>query len=245
MEYKLIEEFFDDLADYMRFFIQLKEARKATSDFSCVAYLTKEDDRYLYALEWQNNQFICEYLKPFRPTEENLKLFHKGCAEMARRLRIFLETGDEKQVPVEPPIFGILSCESPDDPELLQSERNQSMADRKYFPVVKDARPVKRYQSETYEVVLLTDVKCSGIIRCSHLLIAFKKGEKEPAYVIAAEDNNLGSPGDGSHFLGCYPGSGHLNYGCSDKWGDLTLFEKKACEIMSSELGIRMKAVVD
>ena len=88
----------------------------------------------------------------------------------------------------------------------------------------------------------MTDVKCLGIIRCTHLLVAFKKGDKEPAYVVAAEVNNLRSQGDGSgsHFLGCYPGSGHKNLGCSDNWGELALFEKEACKVMMRELNIQI-----
>lgn len=238
MKYELIETFFEDLSDYMRFFLKLKEAKIATSDFSCVAILKKENDKYLYSLEWADGRWVGEYVWPFRANEKNLQLFHDGCAEVARRLRIYLETGDIDLVPMEPPAFGILSCESPEELALSFYEHERSAVDNKYFPVVQDARLVKRYDAGTHEVILLTDVKCAGIVRCSHLLIAFKKGEQEPSYVLAAEVNNLGSPGDGSHFLGCYPGSFHINHGCSDDWGDLSHFEKKARELMSKELGI-------
>jgi len=58
--------------------------------------------------------------------------------------------------------------------------------------------------------------------------------------VIAAEVNNLRSPGDdsGSHYLGSYPGSGHINHGCSNEWGDLSRFDQKARELTSEALGI-------
>jgi hypothetical protein len=74
------------------------------------------------------------------------------------------------------------------------------------------------------------------------MLVAFQKGDKEPSYVIAAEVNNLRSPGDdsGSHFLGCYPGTGHINHGCSNEWGELDRFDQEARELMSKALEIRI-----
>jgi len=33
MKYEMIETFFKDPSDYMRFFLKLKEAKRATSDF--------------------------------------------------------------------------------------------------------------------------------------------------------------------------------------------------------------------
>lgn len=242
MKYEMLESFFDDLADYMRFLLKLKEARRATSDFSCVATLKKEDGKYLYTLEWKDGRWVGEYVRPFRANEEHLRLFHAGCAEIARRLRIYLETGDIDQVPKAPPAFGILSCDSPDELAPAPADIESPSPARKYFPPVRDARVVRRYDGGTHEVLLLTDVKCGGIIRCTHLLVALRKGEKEPSYVIAAEVNNLRSPGDdsGSHFLGCYPGSGHINHGCSNEWGDLDRFDEKAREVMSEALGIRI-----
>jgi len=240
MKYEMIETFFDDVDDYMRFFLKLKEARRATDDLSCVATLRKEDDKYLYALEWNDGRWVGEYVRPFRANEENLRIFNAGCAEIARRLRIFLETGDPEKLPSSPPAFGILSCESPDELAPASVETDESAPAQKYFPAILDARVVRRYDGGTHEVVLLTDVECSGIIRCTHLLVAFQKGDDKPSFVIAAEVNNLRSPGDdlGSHFLGCYPGSGHFNCGCSNEWGDLDRFDQKAREIMSNALEI-------
>ncbi|MBC8466417.1 MAG: hypothetical protein H8D55_01140 [Deltaproteobacteria bacterium] len=240
MEYEMIESFFDDLSDYMHFFLVLKEARRATSNFSCVATLRKEDDKYLYTLEWKDGRWVGEYVRPFRANEEYLRLFHSGCAEMARRLGIYLETGDINQIPKNPPAFGILSCESPDDLAPPPAEIARSGSTGKYFPVIEEARLVRHYEAGTFTLVLLTDVKCSGIIRCSHLLVALRNGESEPSYVIAAEVDNMQSweGGSGSHFLCCYPGSGHENLGCSNDWGDLSRFENEACRIMSRELDI-------
>lgn len=238
----MIESFFDDLSDYMRFFLRLKEARRATPDFSCVASLRKEDGKYLYILQWKDEHWVGEYVRPFRANEENLRLFHAGCAEMAKRLRIYLETGDIDQIPKTLPAFGILSCESPDELAPPPEDIVRTAPTQKYFPAVSDERLVRQFDAGGYRLVLLTDVKCSGIIQCSHLLVAFKNGESEPSYVIAAEINNLRFPGDesGSHFLCCYPGSGHENLGCSDDWGDLSMFDNEACRIIERELHIQI-----
>ena len=239
-QYDLIKAFFKDPGEYMNFFLKLKEARLATSDFSCIATLEKEDGKYLYTLEWKDGRYISEYVRSFRANEENVLLFNEGCAEMARRLLIWLETGDKSSVPHKPPAFGSLSCESPEEEIRDSLAPEYPEQERKYFPVIRDAREVRRYNAGTHEVVLLTDVQSTGIVRYTHLLIAFAKGEEEPAYVVAAEVNNLGSPGDGSHILGAFPGSGHMNYGCSDDWADLDKFEREALEIMQTELGIQI-----
>lgn len=242
MKYEIIERFFEDLSQYSRFLLKSKAMSRASSDCACVATLLHDDGKFLYMLEWKDGRCIYEYVRPFRATEENFRLFNAGCAEMARRFRIYLETGDADQVTKPPPAFGILSYETPEEKMLPVGDNEESAPAQKYFPAVRDARLVKRYDCEKYDILLLTDVKCAGIIRCDHMLVAFKKGDNSPSYVIAAEVNTLQSLGDGSgsHFLGCYPGSGHINYGCSDEWGDINRFERRARELMSEALGIRI-----
>lgn len=235
----IVEAFFRDLSEYVQFLIFDQDQRLASLDFSCIATLKKENDKFLYRLTWKNGLSVAEYVRPFRPNAQNLQLFNAGCAEMARRLRIYLETGDISQVPTSPPAFGVLSCESPDEPP-PSGELNQPDLPKKYFPVVHDARVVRRYDGGNYNVVLLTDVKTEGFIHCSHLLVAFLKGESEPSYVIAAELNNLSFQGTGfgSHFLCSYTGREHINHGCSDEWADLERFDRKSRELMSEALGI-------
>jgi hypothetical protein len=237
MEYQLVETFFTDLEDYLHFFLDLKEARRATPDGNCIASLKKEGDVYVYVLEWENGKFLGDYVQSFLPNEKNLLLFHNGCAEVARLLRIYLETGDAEQIRNEPPPFGKLTSRPPES-SIEPNTSKERVNTEKYFPQIRDARLVKRYDVKAYDVVLLTDVKCNGMISCSHMLVALEKSTKETIYVIAAEVNNLGSQSDGSHFLCCYPGTGHINLGSSDGWGHLSRFEKEACELMSAELGI-------
>ena len=111
MKNKMIEVFFVDLNDYMNFFLNLKEVRRATSDSKSIAVLKKENSSYLYILQWEDGRHVGEYVRPFRVNENNLQIFNRGCAEIARRLQIYIETDDPDQVPMTPPAFGILSCE--------------------------------------------------------------------------------------------------------------------------------------
>lgn len=78
-----------------------------------MAFLTKEDDtKWLYELSWSDDKFIAEYVIPFRPSKENVGTFNRGSREIARRLKIYIETGDLSKVPCTPPAFEHLSCET-------------------------------------------------------------------------------------------------------------------------------------
>jgi hypothetical protein len=243
MKHEMIESFFDDLGEYMRFLLKSEKMGKATNDGKCIAMLTKKGAEFLYTLQWEDGKWIAEYIRPFRATLENLELFNAGCATIASRLRAFIETGDVRQAEIGPPAFGRLSCESPEESESPLNEREDSPVERKYFPAVENARLVKTYTAGAYTVTLLTDVRCAGIIQCSHLLMAHRRSDRDLVYVIAAEVNNLAAPGDPSHALGAYPGSGHLNYGFSDDWGDLSRFENRALELMAEALGIPVEEI--
>jgi tetratricopeptide (TPR) repeat protein len=111
LKYGLINNFFDSRSEYLHFLLHLKVLKKATSDRKCIASLSTKDDYCKYELIWKGECSILEYVKFFRATQENCNQFNKGCAEMARRLHIYLETGDINQVSCTPPAFGYLSCE--------------------------------------------------------------------------------------------------------------------------------------
>lgn len=111
LKYGLINNFFDSRSEYLHFLLHLKVFKKATSDRKCIASLSTKDDYCKYELIWKDECAILEYVKFFRATQENCNQFNKGCDEIARRLHIYLETGDINQVPLNPPAFGYLSCE--------------------------------------------------------------------------------------------------------------------------------------
>ena len=41
--------------------------------------------------------------------QRNLEIFNHGCKLLAERLTIYIETGDIRLVPMEPPVFGNLT----------------------------------------------------------------------------------------------------------------------------------------
>jgi hypothetical protein len=82
--HNLIQEFFSEPEDAIKFFVQLKVLRFATSDGGCVATLTKETDaKWIYVLEWKDGKVVCEHFKPFKPSKENIEKFNNGCAGLA------------------------------------------------------------------------------------------------------------------------------------------------------------------
>jgi hypothetical protein len=112
-EIKLIEDFFESHADYTKFFVQLHELAMATDTGNCMAWLTKEDDtKWLYELSWKDDKYVAEYVVPFLASEENVATFNRGSREIARRLKIYIETDDSSKVPSNPPAFEHLSCET-------------------------------------------------------------------------------------------------------------------------------------
>lgn len=239
-KYEMIELFFQHPGEYMRFFLKLKTLSKATPGGDCIATLKKENGRYVYTLEWKNGQWISEDIKPFRANEENVRIFNAGCAELARRLRIYIETGDINQVPSKPLAFGRISFDSPEE-EPTQPSNDRAIGNEKYFPHIENARAVRRYDAGTHEVVLLTDITSIGVVRYTHLMVAFPKGGKEPDFIVSAEENNTGDFGDDSHYLGGFSGFVHKNYGRSNDWADLDKFERRACGIIEQELNIRIQ----
>ena len=86
---------------------------KASNSMNCIAVLTKEDEtKFLYELTWKDGKFIAEYVLPFRASQENIDTFNRGAREVARRLRIYVETDDLSKVPNHPPAFEHLSYET-------------------------------------------------------------------------------------------------------------------------------------
>lgn len=106
-----VESFFDDVADCERFVNELRMAGRASLDRVYIALLTKElPTRWLYNLQHRQTSLgIGDYITPFYPTEENVEAFNNGCAELARRLKIYVDTGDKTVVPSTPPAFGRLT----------------------------------------------------------------------------------------------------------------------------------------
>lgn len=109
-KYNLIQSFFVDQNDYLKFLVELKQVTIANDEATCFAELTKQDGCYLYKIVWlKDGKFIGDYVKPFKVTKENIERFNKGCKVLAERLTIFIDTNDLSKVPDDSPAFGNLT----------------------------------------------------------------------------------------------------------------------------------------
>jgi hypothetical protein len=60
-----------------------------------------------------------------------------------------------------------------------------------------------------------------------------------PCLAVAAEVNRMATPGSGrSHFLGLFPGEGHVNLGAADDWAEMDRFAAKALEIVAEQFSL-------
>lgn len=105
-KYSLIESFFTDTNEYLRFLISSKKMCTANKEGTCMAILEKKDECFLYTLNWlENGKYIGDYVKPFRATKENIDTFNEGCKILAERLEIYIDTNDVSKVPDDFPAF--------------------------------------------------------------------------------------------------------------------------------------------
>lgn len=113
-KYNLIEEFFSNHEDAIKFFVQLKELRIASIDGNSIAILQKSaGDKWTYQLDWMDGKFIGEHLKPFKPSIENIKKFNNGCKEIAKLFEVYIDTGDITIIENNPSPFGDMVYEGP------------------------------------------------------------------------------------------------------------------------------------
>jgi len=116
-----------------------------------------------------------------------------------------------------------------------------------YMPAIIDARHVRSYQVGPYLTMLFTDCKSAGQIQYRHVLFVYAPPDpRQPRHVqlqrimaVAAERNAMldkipDTPKKG-HFLGVFPGEGHMNMGMSEDWDDLEKFAQKALEIVANQ----------
>lgn len=94
---------------------------------------------------------------------------------------------------------------------------------------------------------MLTEVQSLGSVEYLYVMPVFKVPENTLCLCVAAEKNRMHGrklPGDGtfdpggSHFLGLFPGQGHLNFGSSNDWADLDKFTAKALDLARGHLKV-------
>jgi hypothetical protein len=111
-KHNLIDSFFINQEDYLKFLVELNERTIANNEATCFASLEKIDDCFLYKLTWlEDGKFIGDYVKPFRATIENIETFNKGCKILAQRMEIYIDTNDVNKVPDDFPAFRDLTHE--------------------------------------------------------------------------------------------------------------------------------------
>jgi hypothetical protein len=95
-KYDLIQELFLTVEGAFKFYISLKEFVISNDEGTCIAVLKKEtEDKWSYELQWKNGKYIGEFIKPFKPTAENIKKFNEGCKELAKLFEKYIDIGDE------------------------------------------------------------------------------------------------------------------------------------------------------
>ena len=124
--------------------------------------------------------------------------------------------------------------------------------DSKYWPVVRGGEPGQRFRFGNYIATLLTDLESPGKIDYLYVMCVFEAPDDELCLCIASEKNARYEPGTAgddagdrgeSHFLGLFPGQGHVNMGSSNDWADLEKFTVRALEAARQHLGVEHEPV--
>jgi hypothetical protein len=117
-------------------------------------------------------------------------------------------------------------------------------APRFYAPSLQGAEEVRRLTlGSAFEGVLRrhpAPEQQSGSVKYVYTLAVHPKGGGDAVLYVASELNKMPpEQRTGSHFLGVFPGEGHLNLGASDDWADLGRFEARAVEVAQEHLARR------
>jgi len=101
----------------------------------------------------------------------------------------------------------------------------------KYAPRIASAKPMARYEVAGRQAVLLGNIVSAGMVKYLYILVVYER-DGEPCLFVASEVNEEREAfGGGSHFLGVFPGDGHLNLGDSDEWANRERFVERALGI--------------
>lgn len=124
--------------------------------------------------------------------------------------------------------------------------------EQQYWPAVEGGTPVKWFRFGDYRAVVVADLKSLGRVEYLYVMPIFKVGTDGMCLCVASEKNRMydrNLQGDGtiepgeSHFLGLFPGHGHLNLGSSNDWADLEKFTVKALEVARHHLHVEDDAI--
>jgi hypothetical protein len=120
-----------------------------------------------------------------------------------------------------------------------EGTNQKAEVNRMYAPQVKSAKPIRRYRLQPFTFVLCSDIEHIGFITYRYILVTLRDGEQQPCLYVASETNPRAiAEGDTAYFLGIFDGSGHLNKGASEEWGDLEKFVARALVEATQALGV-------
>ena len=110
---------------------------------------------------------------------------------------------------------------------------------QEYWPVVEGGTISRVFHLGRYRAALRTGMRSPGSVQYLYALFVFREPEAKLCLCVASEENGFRlEPPSGSHFLGVFPGEGHVNLGASDDWADVDLFTPRALEVAGERLGM-------
>ena len=105
-KYNLIESFFTDADDYIKFLITEEIRIIANQEGTCIAKLEKNNGFYSYTLTWtKDGKFIGDDIVVFKGSKNNVETFNNGCKTLSERLEIYIDKNNPSQVPNDYPAF--------------------------------------------------------------------------------------------------------------------------------------------
>ncbi len=116
-----------------------------------------------------------------------------------------------------------------------------------YLPNIVNARHVDTYMVGPLLVTVFTDCEARGYVQYAHVLFVHVLDPQapfmlpEPMFAVAAEISQFSN--SDAHFLGVFPGHGHLNLGSSPDWADLSKFTRRALQVVGEHFNINSKPV--
>ena len=106
-----------------------------------------------------------------------------------------------------------------------------------YAPQVESANPKQTFQLGKYTAILFDNITATGRVKYLYMIVAYDE-TRQPCLYVTSELNSMAKRfGGGSHFLGIFDGTGHINRGDSDDWADEKKFTAMAVQIIKEKLG--------
>jgi hypothetical protein len=108
-----------------------------------------------------------------------------------------------------------------------------------YWPVIEGGRISRVFRLGRYRAALVTGMSSPGSVQYLHVLFVFQEPEARLCLCVASEENSFPAESGGdSHYLGVFPGDGHLNLGASNDWANVELFTSRALDIAAENLAM-------